>query len=92
MCLAVSNLCPHTARPCDICGILADFCVSYFHMDELYSTISVYQEPKTVLTLKIEFSLSSCFSFSVFKGDLLFFMAVTMGLLFTSPRRAVLRY
>lgn len=57
-------------------------------MDEVYSTTSVYQEPKKVLTLKIEFSLSSCVSSPVSKGDLLFFMAVAMGLLFTSPRRA----
>lgn len=40
------------------------------------------RNPK-VLTLKTEFSLSSCFSSPVFKGDL-FLMAVAMGLLFTS--------
>lgn len=50
----VRNLCPYTglassARPCGILGILADLWVSYFHMDELYSTTSsVYQEPKSV--------------------------------------------
>lgn len=41
------------------------------------------RHPK-VLTLKIEFSLSSCFGSPFFKRDL-FFMAVAMGLLFTAP-------
>ena len=92
--LVVRTLCPYkglasSACPCGILGILADLRVSYFHMDELYSTTSsVYEEPK-MLTLKIEFFLSSCFDSPVFKGDL-FFMAVTMGLLFTSLWRVTM--
>lgn len=61
-------------------------------MDELYSTTSsVYQEPKSVDIENRVFFLSSYFSSLVFKGDL-FFMAVAMGLLFTSPQRAATRY
>ena len=53
--------------------------VSYFHMDELYSTTSsVYQEPKSVDIENKVFSFQ-LFRSPVFKGDL-FFMAGAMDL------------
>ena len=76
---AVRNLCPHTgsaspARPGGTLGFWQTWRVSYFHMDELYSTTSsVYQEPKSVDIENKVFSFQ-LFQSPVFKGDL-FFMA-----------------
>lgn len=53
----------------------------------LYHLFCVPRPPPKMLTLQIQFSLSSCFSCPVFQGELLFFMAVATGCVFTSPQR-----